>query len=99
MPTVEKIVKAQFAELFVQNDWRLFKRMAEFHFERAVFLRTSDMKRMAKQWRLLARNTDKRLLIGLGTELLLKAVYLKHGFSINRPEKGAAGAPTFPFTF
>lgn len=73
--------------------------MAEFHFERAVFLRKSDMKRMAPTWRLLARNADKRLLIGLGTELLLKALYLKQGFSINRPEKNASGALTFPLTF
>lgn len=99
MPRVEQSVKAQFAKVFVQNDWRLFKRMAEFHLKRAVFLRTSDMRRVAEPWRLLARNIDKRLLIGIGTELLLKAVYLRHDFSINRPVRGAAGAPAFPFTF
>lgn len=97
MPTIEAIIKAQFAKVFLKDDWRLFKRMAEFHLERAVFLKKST--RMAKRWRLLARNSEKRLLIGIGTELLLKAVYLKHGFSINLPEKGAQGAPPFPFTF
>ena len=61
----EEVIKAQFAKVFVQDDWRLFKRMAEFHFERAVFLKISDVTRMAKRWRLLARNSDKRLRIGL----------------------------------
>ncbi len=57
------------------------------------------MKRMARNLRLLARNIDKRLLIGIGTELLLKAVYLKHGFSVNKLAKRTTGAPKFPFTF
>jgi hypothetical protein len=99
MATVEQTIKAQFARVFLKADAPLFKRMAEFHFERAVFLRSADMKRIASDWRLLARNSEKRLLIGIGTELLLKSLYLRHGFSINKPEKGAAGAPAFPFTF
>ncbi len=31
MSSIEQSVKAQFAKVFVQGDWRLFKRMAEFH--------------------------------------------------------------------
>lgn len=99
MPTVEQTVKAQFARVFTKSDWALFKRMAEFHLERAVYLRIADMKEIAKPWRLLARNSEKRLFIGIGTELLLKALYLKHGFSINKPEKGVNAPPAFPFTF
>ena len=45
--------------------------------------------------KLLARNARKRLLIGIGVELLLKAVYLQQGFCINKP---AASTPLkFPF--
>jgi hypothetical protein len=99
MPSVEATVKAQFAKIFVRDDWSLFKRMAEFHLERAAFLRKRDMERMPERWRLLARNSEKRLLIGIGMELLLKAIYLRHGFSINEPERTAVNPPRFPFTF
>jgi hypothetical protein len=97
MATVEQQTKAAFARLFVRADWRLFKTMAEFYFERAACLRKSDMTHVPTEWRLLARNAQKRLFIGIGTELLLKALYLKHGFVINRL---AARHPTlkFPFT-
>lgn len=99
MPSIEQQVKAKFARVFVESDWRLFKRMAEFHLQRAAYLRSADMKRIAKQWRLLARNSDKRLFIGIGTELLLKAIYLKHGFAINKPPNGVQPPLSFPFTF
>jgi len=38
----------------------------------------------AKDFQLLRRNVTKRLFIGIGCELLLKAIYLKNGFCINR---------------
>jgi len=100
MPTVEQEIKAQFSKVFVKSDWSLFKRIAESHLERAVFVRKADMDRIEPELRLLARNIEKRLLIGIGTELLLKSVYLRHGFSINLPEKPDKNTdPPFPFTF
>jgi hypothetical protein len=45
--------------------------------------------------KLLARNARKRLLIGVGVELLLKAIYLKQGYVINKPPKGSP--LKFPF--
>ena len=46
--------------------------------------------------KLLARNSRKRLLIGVGVELLLQAVYLKHRYMINKPP---GGSPLrFPFS-
>jgi len=96
--TVEQEIKQQFARLFVAQDATLFKRMADYYFKYAAFLKTADIE-IAQDLKLLARNCQKRLFIGIGTELLLKATYLKHGFSINKVEQGQAGAPTFPFTF
>jgi len=96
--TVEQEIKQQFARLFVAQDANLFKRMADYYFKYAAFLKTADIE-IAQDLKLLARNCQKRLFIGIGTELLLKATYLKHGFSINKVEQGQAGAPTFPFTF
>lgn len=98
MSSIEQEVKQQFARVFTRQDWSLFKRMADYYLRSAVFLRTWDVK-PPKDLKLLARNCQKRLFIGIGTELLLKAIYLKHGFSINTLAAGQAGAPLFPFTF
>ena len=99
MPSEEAKVKAQFARLFVVSDWSRFKRMGEFYLQRAVFLKRADVD-VAKDLQLLARNSLKRLFIGIGTELLVKAVYLQRNFAINELEpSGQAGAPAFPFTF
>src|SRR5438874_5298327 len=82
---LEETVKANFAKVFVKSDWRLFKGVADRYFERSARLRKSDLGAFPAAWRLLARNIEKRLFIGIGTELLLKAAYLKHGFVINKP--------------
>jgi len=81
-------VERQFARPFVQEDWVLFKGMADANLSEAAHLKRKDMRRSAIS-SLLARNVRKRLLIGLGTELLLKAAFLKAGYAINlRPGKG-----------
>jgi hypothetical protein len=93
--SVEQSVKAQFAKVFQSADWKLFKRTADALFREAAFIKTRDM-RFATTDRLLARNARKRLLIGVGAELLLKAIFLKEGFSINRTRSDAV-ALKFPF--
>ena len=85
MDSVEKSVKQQFAKVFEPADWRLFKRVAECYLRQAAFLRKHDVN-APSNLRLLVRNSQKRLLIGIGIELLLKALYLKNGYAINRPE-------------
>jgi hypothetical protein len=96
--SIEQQVKQQFARLFVAHDASLFKRMADYYFKHAAFLKTADIK-ASQDLKLLIRNCQKRLLIGIGTELLLKATYLKNGFSINKLGRGQVGTPSFPFTF
>lgn len=95
VPSIEQSVKAQYAKVFATADWPLFKRMADALFREAAFIKTKDM-RFAPSEKLLARNARKRLLIGVGTELLLKAIYLKRGFGINKALNGTAN-PSFPF--
>lgn len=98
MESVESSVKKQFARKFVGSDWRLFKSMAEFYLRQAAFLRTRDLRAYARpKLRLLARNSQKRLFIGVGIELLLKALYLKSGYVINLPAPGKT-ILKFPFT-
>ncbi|MGC1372073.1 MAG: hypothetical protein WA824_08045, partial [Candidatus Sulfotelmatobacter sp.] len=50
------------------------------------------------QLRLLARNCQKRLFIGIAGELLLKAVYLHAGFCINKPADPNGTSLKLPFT-
>lgn len=76
MPDIERSVKSQFAQVFTVADWPLFKKMAESNLHEATSLLKADMP-IESSLKLLARNSRKRLLIGVGVELLLKAIYLK----------------------
>ncbi len=91
MPSLEQSVKDQFAKVFASRDWRLFKEVAEINLAEAAMLKKSSFKMVAQNRQLLIRNTRKRLLIGIGAELLLKAVYLKSGYGINKPQDTALG--------
>jgi hypothetical protein len=84
MCSVEDSVKQQFARVFMVSDWSLFKSVAEYYLQRAAFLRKHDMKDVPPRLKLLVRNSQKRLFIGVGIELLLKALYLKNGYAINK---------------
>ncbi len=95
MVSVEQSVKAQYAKVFVVTDWELFKRTAEAQLKEAAYLKNADMHFEPKA-KLRARNSRKRLLIGIGVELLLKAVYLKNGYYINKLKKDET-AISFPF--
>jgi hypothetical protein len=94
MTSIEQSVKAQFAKVFDVSDWQLFKKLAESNLREATLLKTADML-IEPSLKLLARNSRKRLLIGVGSELLLKAVYLKNKYWINKPQD--AKALKFPF--
>jgi hypothetical protein len=96
MATTEQTVKYHFAQVVAASDWPLFKKFAEFNLREAATIKTTDMA-IQRSLRLLARNSRKRLLIGVGVELLLKAVYLKHGYTINKLSQH--GQLAFPFTF
>jgi hypothetical protein len=91
-------VKSQFEKVFSTSDWKLFKEMAEASLSEAAFLKKSDFTRLPDHRKLLARNSRKRLLIGVGTELLLKAIYLKGGYCINKPRDPSTCTLKFPFT-
>ncbi len=94
MDSTEQSVKSQFAKVFAVSDWRLFKKVAESNLSEAANLLKRDMP-IESSLKLLARNSRKRLLIGVGIELLLKAIYLKHGYMINKPPKDSL--LKFPF--
>ena len=87
--TIEQEVKSQFEKVFTTSEWGLFKKMAESNLQEAATLSKSDMV-IESSLKLLARNARKRLLIGVGVELLLKSIYLKQGYAINSPPTGCS---------
>jgi hypothetical protein len=95
MATIEQSVKSQFAKVFAASDWCLFKKVAESNLNEAAKLLKVNMP-IESSLKLLARNARKRLLIGVGVELLLKAIYLKQGYMINKPPKNSS--LKFPFS-
>ncbi len=95
--SIEREIKNQFAKFFEECDWTTFKKAADYFFETSAFLLTKDIKFGPEQYKLLRRNTSKRLYIGIGSELLLKAVYLKNGYCINKPKPGTINPNQYPF--
>lgn len=85
MADIESEIKAQYARFFEGNDWHGFKKVAEYYLKTAAELKKSDVKTL-ESCKLLIRNIKKRLFIGIGCELILKAFYLKSGYVINKPK-------------
>lgn len=85
--SIEQEVKNQYAKLFMKDDWQTFKIMADYYFETSAKLKKADIQ-IQDSLKLMGRNIQKRLFIGIGTELLLKSVYLKNGYCINKVKRG-----------
>lgn len=80
---IEAIIKSQYSKVFQQSDWKPFKLMADYYFKTAAFLLKKDID-IDDSLKLMARNIQKRLFLGIGTELLIKSLYLKNGYCINK---------------
>lgn len=80
----EENIKLQFTKFFEQNDWIVFKTLAEYYLKQAAKMKKEnvEIKEPSKLW---VRNVLKRLFIGIACELLLKSGYLKNGYTINKP--------------
>lgn len=96
MISIESQIKDQYKKYFVQKDWYKFKNMAEYYLETAVHLKKKDIN-PSYSLKLLIRNVQKRLFIGIGCELLLKSFYLKNGYCINRVIDRRRHMRNFPF--
>lgn len=81
----EQDIKAQFSKIFVQRDWVVFKKLAEYYLKQAARIKKADID-VTETNSLWIRNVQKRLFIGIACELLLKAAYLKCGLIINKPK-------------
>lgn len=83
MGSTENEIKEQYTKIFIKRDFTSFKLVAEYYFKKSANLKKSDIN-SSDTYKLLLRNIEKRLFIGIATELLLKACYLKQGYCINK---------------
>lgn len=95
--SVEQNIKNQYAKFFKESDWNIFKTAAEYYLQNAARVLTSDIKYEAKVLKLLRRNVQKRLYIGIACELLLKSLYLKNGYCINKPKRDKKISMQYPY--
>lgn len=84
--SLEQEIKSQFSKLFKETDWKPFKKSADYYFQLASILKKEDIE-TEKTNKLWIRNVRKRLYLGIATELLIKAVYLKKGYNINTAKR------------
>jgi|GEM_PF-885746 len=85
--SLESDIKSQYAKFFTEGDYHVFVLMAEYYLQKAATLKTKDIDD-SKAFKLLLRNVQKRLFIGVGCELLLKSFFLYSGYCINTPNRG-----------
>jgi hypothetical protein len=95
--SIEQEIKSQYAKFFKKDDWHIFKAAADHYLENAARVSTKDIKYEAKPHKLLRRNVQKRLYIGLACELLLKSLYLKNGYCINKLERNRKISEQYPY--
>ncbi|GAG42022.1 unnamed protein product, partial [marine sediment metagenome] len=95
MSSIESTIKRQYAKFFKQHDWKQLKSVADLYLETASKLRTEHI--IPKKLQLLFRNIQKRLFLGIACEIILKSLYLKKGFCINKPKQGSQLSETFPY--
>lgn len=94
--SIEREIKDQYAKLFLEGDWSIFKNTAEYYLETAARILTRDIQYSCDALILLRRNVQKRLYIGIACELLLKAFYLKNGYCINKVKDKKKPNGSFP---
>jgi hypothetical protein len=94
---IESDIKQQYAKFFTKTDSRVFKWMAEYYFRKAATLLIKDID-SGETDRLLLRNVQKRLFIGIGCELLLKSFFLLQDYCINLPVRGYTQPGKSPYS-
>jgi len=96
--SIEAEIKNQYSKIFKNLDWVTFKLMADFYFENSAKILKKDIS-IDEPYKLMGRNIQKRLFIGIGTELLLKSLFLKNKYCINKVRKNKLPNPNKPIKF
>jgi len=95
--SIESEIKSQYEEIFRPDDWTTFKVAADYYLENASKLLKNDIKSADENLKLLFRNIQKRLFIGIAFEFLLKSIFLKNGYMINKRTIRDVPPGEFPF--
>jgi hypothetical protein len=78
-----KDYRKRFSKSYVESDYRAFKEKAEHFF--SLFKDLQEESIVNEQiWDYFKSQKRARIFLGIGCELLLKAIYLKNGYLINR---------------
>lgn len=94
--SLESDIKSQYSKFFTEDDHHVFKLMAEYYLQKAATLKTKDIDGN-ERFKLLLRNVQIRLFIGIGCELLLKSFFLYSGYCINSPNRGYQNQSNPPY--
>lgn len=92
MMTTEQRIKSQFSKIFKPSDSVPFKHIADYYFRVAATIKKKNIE-APEEYKLWFRNVQKRLYIGIATEMLLKAIFLKNDFNINKAKKKTISFP------
>ncbi|MEW8074180.1 MAG: hypothetical protein AB2826_27625 [Candidatus Thiodiazotropha sp.] len=95
--SLESEIKTQYEEFFRPDDWSTFKCAADYYFENAATVLKKDIQHNDNNLKLLFRNIQKRLYIGIACEFLLKAIFLKNGYVINKRVNANTPQGKYPF--
>ena len=95
---IETEIKNQYSKIFDKSDWMTFKLMADFYFDNSAKILTKDIS-IDEPFKLMGRNIQKRLFIGIGTELLLKSLFLKNDYCINKIKRNKTPNSNKPTKF
>lgn len=88
-------IKLQYAAIWDSSNSDWFKQVAEYYLEVAAYLKGRNIKQRSTNLpSLLLRNSQKRLYLGIGCELLIKSFYLKEGYCINLLNTSFIGSKT-----
>lgn len=84
--SIESEINEQYEDFFKSDDWSTFKYAADYYLNNAAMILKKDIDYCDDRLKLMFRNIQKRLYIGIACEFLLKAIFLKHGYVINKPK-------------
>jgi len=96
--SIEEEIKSQYSKVYQNTDWKAFKVMADYYLSLSAKLMKKDIE-ISIDYKLMCRNIQKRLYIGIGVELLLKGLFLKNNYCINKMKKGKTPNPNKPIEF
>ncbi|MDF1644382.1 MAG: hypothetical protein P1U80_09380 [Pseudomonadales bacterium] len=97
--SVESGINEQYEKFFQSDDWTTFKYAADYYLKNAALILKKDINYCDDSLKLMFRNIQKRLYIGIACEFLLKSIFLKLGYVTNKPQSREIPEGSYPYLF